>query len=288
MHFVLGGMLLYLLGYLFAASQGYEINPGMLLFGYVVLFFAHLSVSYSNDYFDSDGDRNGKPSLFSGGSGVLVEYPQLKEAAKKTAYVLIILSLISALLFVYYYSHSPIILVFALIGNIMGYYYSAPPIKLSHNIFGGAALALTICVIVPGYGFFVAAKTLTNEFLLFSVPLFFHGISFSVAVQIPDIESDRINKKIGYALLYGAEKTVKTIAAANLFATLSLVGLYLLSQAKNLFSALTLISLIPLSASIYAMKSRRDATYKSELMISAVFLYTVLADIYLITLLKII
>jgi len=75
-HFVLGGLLLYTLGYLLAVSAGISFSMDLFLWGYAILFFAHLSVHYSNDFFDAKGDRISKPTLFSGGSGVLVKHRQ--------------------------------------------------------------------------------------------------------------------------------------------------------------------------------------------------------------------
>ncbi|UCE96807.1 MAG: hypothetical protein JSV51_04240, partial [Candidatus Bathyarchaeota archaeon] len=51
-HFLFLGFMLYLLGYLLAASGGIDVDFGRFVFGYLVLGLAQLSVSFSNDYFD--------------------------------------------------------------------------------------------------------------------------------------------------------------------------------------------------------------------------------------------
>ena len=65
-----GGLLLYLLGALTAVAAGHPFSPARILLGYAVLGPAHLSVHFSNDYFDIEGDGKGKPTGVSGGSGV--------------------------------------------------------------------------------------------------------------------------------------------------------------------------------------------------------------------------
>ena len=56
--FVFGALRVILLGVPFSLAR---IHPG-----YLILLPVHLSISYSNDYFDVAVDRYGKPTFFSG------------------------------------------------------------------------------------------------------------------------------------------------------------------------------------------------------------------------------
>ena len=94
--FILGGFLFFCCGALFALLLDAKFNLNIVLFGYLALFLAHLSVSYSNDYFDLKVDSFGKPAKFSGGSGILLENPELREFSKWFALILIFLSLFTA------------------------------------------------------------------------------------------------------------------------------------------------------------------------------------------------
>jgi 1,4-dihydroxy-2-naphthoate octaprenyltransferase len=194
-HFVFGGLLLYSLGYLLAVSSGISLPMDRILWGYAIIFFAHRSVSYSNDFFDAKGDRISKPTLFSGGSGILVKHPKLAGTARKIALSLIALSFLAATGLVYYYQFSPLLLLYVLTGIICGWYYSAPPLRFSHRLFGNMVFALTVCILVPGFGNYIASGTITSEMWIFEIPLFFYGYAFTIGVQVLDIEADRINRK---------------------------------------------------------------------------------------------
>jgi 1,4-dihydroxy-2-naphthoate octaprenyltransferase len=82
--FLIAGLALFLFGSAWAVLLGAPFSLPRLLLGYLVLLPAHLSISYSNDYFDLSVDKLGKPSLFSGGSGVLVDHGELHESVKRS------------------------------------------------------------------------------------------------------------------------------------------------------------------------------------------------------------
>ena len=51
-HFLVQGFLLFLMGYLLPLFSGINFDLFRFLFGYLIFGLAHLSVSFSNDYFD--------------------------------------------------------------------------------------------------------------------------------------------------------------------------------------------------------------------------------------------
>lgn len=128
--FILAGFLLYCLGALWAVYQGSPFDLGSFAAGYLILFPAHLSVSYSNDYFDRDSDQAGSPEPVSGGSGVLQEYPELTGWARGIALALIASSLVLGVVFAYLNIIDWWFLIFILAGNALGWFYSAPPLRL--------------------------------------------------------------------------------------------------------------------------------------------------------------
>ena len=72
LHFLIPGFMFFLLGYLLALLGGIEYDLIKFVFGYLFFGFAHLSVSFSNDYFDKYSDMNSVKTAFSGGSKVLI------------------------------------------------------------------------------------------------------------------------------------------------------------------------------------------------------------------------
>jgi 1,4-dihydroxy-2-naphthoate octaprenyltransferase len=283
-HFVFGGLLLYALGFLLAAASGITLSSDRFLWGYLILFFAHLSVSYSNDFFDAEGDKHSKPTKFSGGSGVLVKHPELAGTAKNIALSLIALSFIAAALFILAYNFSPMLLLFVFLGSACGWYYSAPPLRFSHKLYGNIIFALVICILVPGFGNYIASGTITPGMWLFAVPMLFYGYAFTIGVQIPDIEADRINKKRNYASTYGEETSFKTIAVLALIASASIYAIPYFFISKLDYGTILLLSLFPLAASLFGLTAKKQKTEtKVLLIISSIFLFAGLCDLYLFT-----
>lgn len=91
-YFLILGLLLYFLGAEVAHVYGAGYQLDALLLGYLPWGFAHLSVSFSNDYFDREADRSGHSQGFSGGSGVLVSHPELAALARNFAIGLLVAS----------------------------------------------------------------------------------------------------------------------------------------------------------------------------------------------------
>ena len=80
--YLLGDFLLFTMGALLAILFNAEFVLSKFVLGYAILFTAHLSVHYSNDYYDAEVDQHTSPTVISGGSGILVENPELKRVCK--------------------------------------------------------------------------------------------------------------------------------------------------------------------------------------------------------------
>jgi 1,4-dihydroxy-2-naphthoate octaprenyltransferase len=66
--FLITGLALFIFGAIWAVLLGTPFVLTKILFGYLVLLPAHLSISFSNDYFDVDVDKYDEHTYFSGGS----------------------------------------------------------------------------------------------------------------------------------------------------------------------------------------------------------------------------
>ncbi len=134
--FLISGLALFVFGASWAILLGAPFSLSRILFGYLVLMPAHLSISYSNDYFDVEVDKYDKPTLFSGGSGILVNHPGLRKPALWIAIALILISLVLGIAFRIIYSFPIWFLGFAILGNLLGWFYTAPPLKLVYRGLG--------------------------------------------------------------------------------------------------------------------------------------------------------
>ncbi len=258
LQFLICGIALFAFGALWAVLLGAHISLSRILLGYLVLLPAHLSISYSNDYFDVDVDKYDKPTLFSGGSGVLVDHPGLRKPAQWTAITLILCSLALGIVFQILYSFPIWFLGIVLLGNLLGWFYSAPPIRLAYRGLGELSMAVSIGLLIPGFGYLVTSGRINMDALLFIIPLTLYGLAFILTVEIPDMESDRLGNKRTWVARKGRGFGFTVIAASFLLATLFFLCFpWLTSWIYPLdFRILGILSLIPLTAGCIGLLRR--------------------------------
>jgi 1,4-dihydroxy-2-naphthoate octaprenyltransferase len=145
---------------------------------------------------------------------------------------------------------------FVIFGNLLGWFYSAPPLRLSYNGLGEPANMITMGLLMPGIGFWVINGGITGGFLLFSIPLFLYGLQFILTVELPDYESDKKAGKRTLVVRKGRKYGLLLIVISTLCATFFYI-IYALSQSLsneiNLFY-LTFFSFIPLVIGIMGLQ----------------------------------
>jgi len=245
--FLLSGFIPFAAGALLAFLLGARFTPAQFLLGYAALAAAHLSTNYSNDYFDADADRFVETTAISGGSGVLRAHPSLKPAALAAAVVLMAVSVLIGYAFVVIYDYPTVFLAFGIAGNLLGWFYTAPPLRLAYRNLGEVTNMITFGLLMPGAGYFVAAGTLDLSFFAFALPLFLYGLVFIVSVEIPDMEGDIAGGKRTLVVRRGRVFGFSLIALAAALATMTLVLFALtgIFHPVNFFPV-ALISLVPL------------------------------------------
>lgn len=249
--FLLGSFLYFCIGAFLAVLLNAEFSLSKFLLGYAILFTAQLSMHYSNDYFDLEADKYGKPSQFAGGSGILVKNPELKKFSKWFSIALLSLSLTIAALFVALFSYSMWFFLFMVFANLLAWFYSAPPIQLSYNKLGELA-TISVGFVMPAIGYLTLMGTIDLPFIIFSIPLLLYQMLFICAVQIPDREGDKLGGKITWIVSKGREFGFKIIAVSGILATLSFFSISSVRLYPSIlnFNVIALISLIPLSLAV--------------------------------------
>jgi 1,4-dihydroxy-2-naphthoate octaprenyltransferase len=287
-HFLLAGLALFVFGASWAILLGAPFSLPRLLLGYLVFLPAHLSVSFSNDYFDVEVDRHATPALFSGGSGVLVNHPELRRPARWIALALILCSLAMGVLFAAVYPVPLWFLGYVLIGNLLGWFYSAPPLRLAYRGLGELSTAVTAGLLAPGMGYLVARGYLDRGWLPFVLPLTLYGLAFILSVEIPDEEADRLGDKRTAIVRKGRRFGFTAIGALFFLATAYFFAVaWLRSRPYPLdFRVLGLLSLLPLGAgAVGALKrpvQRQPATRMANGILIVLTVFFVLTDGYLI------
>ena len=256
--FLISGLALFVFGAAWAVLLGTPFSLSRILLGYLVLLPAHLSISYSNDYFDVEVDKYDKPTFFSGGSGILVDHPGLRKPARWTAIALIVFSLALGIVFQIVYSFPIWFLGFVVLGNLLGWFYTAPPVRLVYRGLGELSMIFSIGLLIPGFGYLVTRGQMNQDGLLFITPLMLYGLAFILTVEIPDMESDRLGNKRTWVARKGRGFGFTVIAVSLLLATLFFFCFpWLTSRIYPLdFRFLGILSLLPLAAGCIGLLRR--------------------------------
>jgi 1,4-dihydroxy-2-naphthoate octaprenyltransferase len=286
--FLISGLALFVFGAAWAVLLGTPFSLSRILLGYLVLLPAHLSISYSNDYFDVEVDKYDKPTFFSGGSGILVDHPGLRKPARWTAIALIVFSLALGIVFQIVYSFPIWFLGLVVLGNLLGWFYTAPPLRLVYRGLGELSMIFSIGLLIPGFGYLVTRGQMNQDGLLFITPLMLYGLAFILTVEIPDMESDRLGNKMTWVARKGRGFGFTLIAASFLLATLFFFCFpWLTSRIYPLdFRFMGILSLMPLGAACIGLLKRpiekRSATRVVNGIMITLAAFCILADGYMV------
>lgn len=280
LHFLVAGFLTYLIGVLLAVTLFNVFSWDRFILGYAVLLPAHLMINYSNDYFDVEVDQYSSPTQFSGGSGVLLKHPELKNFTLYFSISMMAISLTLGLLFSYLYNSS-VFLILTVAGNLLGWFYTAPPLKLSYRGWGELATIFS-GFLIPGLGFAAISGVINYQFLIFSVPIMLFYVLFILSVEVPDRNADKIGGKNTFIVRFGLTSALVLMVAASALATISFLVI-----PRDLFfplnlSILALLSIIPLISSILTLVYRGSSLNKSvNRNVNALVLFVAMVNVYI-------
>jgi 1,4-dihydroxy-2-naphthoate polyprenyltransferase len=286
-HFLIPGFLLYCLGFMFAVYNDGVLSLDQFLLGYSIMLPAHLAVSFSNDYFDVEADAISKRNPISGGSGILVQRPELRPLALRISLGLMLLSAIMATIFFLVYHPAWYFLPFAWGGNLVGWYYTAPPLRFVYRGLGEVSTAIAAAIIMPGLGYMCSFGALDLNFLALAVVLLGYGFFFIITVEMPDIESDRLagknNLLVRIGLRYGMSLAMAvTLLGSFLFFIAAMADLF--GAARELW-VLFFASLLPSTLVIYGLwrygRPGFDVNLHSKLYFSSLMFFIILVDMLL-------
>ncbi len=286
--FMTASLALFIIGVAWAIILGAPFFLPRALLGYLIILSAHLSNSFSNDCFDMESDKLGSPTLFSGGTGTLLKHPELRMPALWISLALAFFSLLLGILFVILYAYPIWFLGLVVAGNLMGWFYSAPPLRLAYRSLGEVSTAFIAGMLVPGMGYLVTQGNLNRDGLLITIPLVLYSFAFILAVEIPDMEADRLGNKKTWVARLGRGFGFTTVGVILLVAAGFFFSIpYLQPPASAVdFRILGYFSLLPLGPGIQGMLrtplDRQTATSLVTWMIITLAVFFLLTDIYLI------
>lgn len=189
MPIVLAVIPIFLIGVLFAIRTGAEFSILNFFWGFSILFIIEIATSFANDYFDYETDKHNNQFGFSGGSGVLLNNPELLPFAKWASISLFILALCLTVIFVQVYSFPIWTIAYIGVAVFFCWFYTAPPFRFVYRGFGEIPHFLA-GIMFPGWGYLILTKTISLDLLIFAIPFGFLGLTVILNFEIPDMEAD--------------------------------------------------------------------------------------------------
>lgn len=287
LHFLVAGFSLFCMGAFYATYIGDVLRIDRFFFGYAILALGHLSINYANEYFDLDADRFCSPTPVSGGTGILQDHPELAPGVRSLAILLLAVSLLLAVAYNLCFGIDVPFLLFVLGGNLLGWFYSAPPIKLSYRGWGEIGTAAGIGFFVPGMGYLVVHGAFDAFFLLLLIPLFLLGFFFIISVEMPDMEADIMAGKWTFIARRGREWGWRLILFFSVMATVVFLafGILEVSPAGGALRISGFVSLLPVSAGLagylHGGITRASVVRYAVLNIAGLTSFCIISDLFL-------
>ena len=284
---VAGGFLAFSLGVLLGTPGNQAFNTTRVALGYLAVCLTDLSTHYSNDYFDTGLGRVGNRQKAFGGSDVLIRRPELRTLALRIAVILTTISMALAVIAIYLHGAPSELLLMTAAGNLLGWIYSAPPLRLSSRGLGEIAIAVAVGLGIPAAGYLVTKGRFDPLFLSLTIPFLLYGFVLSLSLEIPDMEDDLQAGKNNLVVRRGRSFSFLAVMALSSLATITFLiysasGVFL--QIVNL-SVITALSCMPLATGLMGFlkrpAKREEADRLSAANIAALFLFNLFADLYL-------
>lgn len=285
MHIVLGGFLAFIVGGLLGVAAGGSFNPFTMILFYAIVLFGDLSTHYSNDYYDVNEDKLiGHRKIFSGRK-ILVNNQNLLPLARWTSLGFLVASISLAVLAVTFGVAGFELLIIAVGANFLGWFYSAPPLRLVSRGLGEVTIALAAGFAIPAVGYLAAAGKLDGFFGFFVLPFILYGFMLALSLEAPDIEVDSRGDKKNVGVRMGERAVFGIILAASTVAFEVFAFLSWQAQATAInFWVFTALAAIPLASGILGyicvLRKRKMDTF-SAVNVATLFIFNFLTIVYL-------
>lgn len=238
--FLGGGLVLYALGALIAASCGHPLDARRYLLGQGAVTAFQWMTHYANEYFDYDADvANQTATAWSGGSRVLPNGELPRKVALIAALVLLAIGAgVSALVVHEDLATLPTLL--AMAG--LAWAYSAPPLRLCARGLGELTTAIVMTGLVPFLAFSLQAPDLTGAgvLALALAPLVLLQLAMLLAIELPDAVGDEATGKRTLVVRWGTERAAQLYVVITTLAYLALPLASLLGLPTRVVIAATL------------------------------------------------
>jgi 1,4-dihydroxy-2-naphthoate octaprenyltransferase len=223
-HFLIGGFLLFALGAAIANYLGVEVSLFRYLLGQGFMTCIQLMGHYLNEYYDAPVDNlNENRTPFNAGSGALGPDGLPRSIAFYAAITMLTLAgtLAGIMLLV---GDIPLLTwIFALLGFLGAYSYSAPPFRTIRSGYGELATSLVVAGFVPSFSFSLFAGDLHRLIWMSTVPLIAFHFAMMLVFELPDYATDMKYEKETLMVRVGWATGMRMHDYAILFGILSFI-----------------------------------------------------------------
>lgn len=284
LHIVIGGFLAFLVGALLALAGNATLVFSKFILGYIVVFLADLSTHFGNDYFDVEVDKHVISKKSFSGSNILVYNPDLRILSKSISIVLLLGSNFLAIMSVFFVGLSIEFFMIILGASLIGWFYSAPPIRLVSRGLGEFAVAFVTGFAIPSLGYLSIKGQLDLMLIVLTIPFMMYGLALSLSLHIPDIEFDKKGYKKNLTVRLGQRKIIFLILTLMILATLAFGIISFLNISTINFTIFALFSIVPLITAVIGFvefSRNKEVNYISTLNIIALFFFNILVIVFL-------
>ena len=265
----------------FGSGLAYFVNDSGSVENLLWLFFygiaTQLHIVFLNDWTDRVADSlNEKPTVFSGGSRVLVENKldphELRNAGLVFGFLVLIWSTTVAISMIR--PHLPLICV---IGLSLFWLYSLPPAKLNYRVGGEILQALGVGAVLPIVAFYLNTGTgIETDIAIVLIGYVFLQFAAAVAFTLPDIEADGKAGKGTFAVYFGVKK------ARVISISCSVVGLIML-RFCGIPAELIMCTSLPLVLillSLVVIDTQNNIMFTAAMLMSPAIIFAMLFVLY--------
>lgn len=264
------------------------LEPLPFLLAVFAIIFIHLGVNTANDYYDhlqKTDELNPRPTPFSGGSRVIQEKLEKPTTVLAVSIACFIIGVTLGSYVVYLRWETPL-LVIGLAGVILGFFYTAPPLKLVYRGLGELTVFILLGPLAVLGGYYAAAGKFSSEALYASIPVGIWVMLILLVNEFPDAESDRQAKKNHLVVLLGKESAAKLYAffayasftftaLAVAFSLLPVAALSVLAAFTGAFTAIKYLLKNPLAEDyLPAQVATIKTDLNAGLLLTAAFILT--------------
>lgn len=246
-HFLLGGVVLFALG----ALPAVDVDLTAYLWGQLMVTSTQLAAHYANEYADVEADRLVEHrTVFSGGSGILVNGRLNPAVALRAALVASGVALVGVVVFAFTY---PLVAGLGLIALAVSWSYSVRPFRLVGTGFGEVVTSLVVGGLLPVVGAATQGLPLRADLWWSIAVLVPAHLGMMIAFELPDLDSDRRAGKRVLAVRLGPTAATAVMLASWVVA----VGLLLASLIPGVPAPAALVVAAVAALSLFA--SRRGS-----------------------------